>query len=158
MTTHRLHARIRKFGPSSREHIAKSNYLAEIRRLKKERKRTTEKRDLPENEACMTDITLIRTHESKLYPAVVEDLFTRSVISWSMKATITEELVLNALIMAVSQRNPKAQVMVRSDQGSQYTSYDRQSFLREHGVEGSMSRRGNCHDNAVAESFFQLLK
>ena len=53
---------------------------------------------------------------------------------------------------------PKAQVVVRSDQGSQYTSYDRQSFLREHGVDGSMSRRGNCHDNAVAESFFQLLK
>ena len=64
MTTHRLHARIRKFGPDSKEHIAKSNDLAEIRRLKKERKRTTEKRDLPANEACMTDITLIRTHES----------------------------------------------------------------------------------------------
>ena len=60
--------------------------------------------------------------------------------------------------MAVWRRNPKAQVMVHSDQGSQYTSYDWQSFLREHGLEGSMSRRGNCHDNAVAESFFQLLK
>ncbi len=60
--------------------------------------------------------------------------------------------------MAVWRRNPKTQVMVHADQGSQYTSYDWQDFLREHGLEGSTSRRGNCHDNAVAESFFQLLK
>ena len=59
--------------------------------------------------------------------------------------------------MAVWRRNPKAQVMVHSDQGSQYTRYDWQSFLREHGLEGSMSRGGNCHDNAVVDSFFQLL-
>ena len=60
--------------------------------------------------------------------------------------------------MAVWRRNPKQQVMVHSDQGSQYTSYDWQAFLKDHGLEGSMSRRGYFHDNAVAESFFQLLK
>ena len=66
--------------------------------------------------------------------------------------------VLNALLMAVWRRNPKQQVTVHSNQGSQYTSHDWQAFLKSNGLEGSMSRRGNCHDNAVAESFFQLLK
>ncbi|MDO2162627.1 DDE-type integrase/transposase/recombinase, partial [Escherichia coli] len=67
-------------------------------------------------------------------------------------------IVLNALLMAVWRRNPEKQGLVHSDQGSQYTSHEWQSFLKSHGLEGSMSRRGNCHDNAVAESFFQLLK
>ena len=62
------------------------------------------------------------------------------------------------LLMAVWRRSPTSPVTVHSDQGSQYTSHDWQSFLKTHGLEGSMSRRGNCHDNAVAESFFQLLK
>ena len=106
----------------------------------------------------VTDITHIRIHEGWLYLAVVVDLFSRRVIGWSMKPRVTKELVLDALLMAVWRRSPKTQVMVHSDQGSQYTSYDWQNFLREHGLEGSMSRRGNCHDNAVAESFFQLLK
>ena len=92
------------------------------------------------NEAWVTDITHIRTHEGWLYLAVVVDLFSRRVIGWSMKSRITKELVLDALLMAVWRRKPKAQVMVHSDQGSQYTSYDWQSFLREHGLEGSMSR------------------
>ena len=75
-----------------------------------------------------------------------------------MQSRITKEIVLNALLMAVWRRSPTTQVTVHSDQGSQYTSHDWQSFLKTHGLEGSMSRRGNCHDNAVAESFFQLLK
>lgn len=75
-----------------------------------------------------------------------------------MHSRITKELVLNALLMAVWKRNPKSTVTVHSDQGSQYTSYDWSQFLKAHGLEASMSRRGNCHDNAVAESFFQLLK
>lgn len=75
-----------------------------------------------------------------------------------MKSLMTKQIVLDALLMAVWRRNPTNKVMVHSDQGSQYTSYEWQSFLKEHGLEGSMSRRGNCHDNAVAESFFQLLK
>ena len=75
-----------------------------------------------------------------------------------MQARVTKELVLDALLMAVWRRKPAGKVVVHSDQGSQYTSHDWDSFLRTHGLQGSMSRRGNCHDNAVAESFFQLLK
>ncbi|VED46426.1 integrase catalytic subunit [Raoultella terrigena] len=90
--------------------------------------------------------------------AVVVDLFSRKVIGWSMQPRMTKDIVLNALLMAVWRRNPQKQVLVHSDQGSQYTSHEWQSFLKSHDLEGSMSRRGNCHDNAVAESFFQLLK
>ncbi|MDF9134214.1 MULTISPECIES: IS3 family transposase [Enterobacteriaceae] len=110
------------------------------------------------DERWVTDITYIRTHEGWLYLAVVVDLFSRKVIGWSMQPRMTKDIVLNALLMAVWRRNPQKQVLVHSDQGSQYTSYEWQSFLKSHGLEGSMSRRGNCHDNAVAESFFQLLK
>ncbi|MCW8884751.1 MAG: IS3 family transposase [Motiliproteus sp.] len=110
------------------------------------------------NEAWVTDITFIKTHEGWLYLAVVVDLFSRRVVGWSMQSRITKELVLDSLLMAVWRRSPNSQVIVHSDQGSQYTSHDWQEFLKQHGLEGSMSRRGNCHDNAVAESFFQLLK
>ncbi|VCW99888.1 Putative transposase (identified by ISEscan HMM) [Escherichia coli] len=106
----------------------------------------------------VTDITYIRTHEGWLYLAVVVDLFSRKIIGWSMQSRMTKDIVLNALLMAVWRRNPQKQVLVHSDQGSQYTSHEWQSFLKSHGLEGSMSRRGNFHDNAVAESFFQLLK
>ncbi|EAB6474781.1 IS3 family transposase, partial [Salmonella enterica subsp. enterica] len=110
------------------------------------------------DERWVTDITYIRTHEGWLYLAVVVDLFSRKIIGWSMQSRMTKDIVLNALLMAVWRRNPQKQVLVHSDQGSQYTSHEWQSFLKSHGLEGSMSRRGNCHDNAVAESFFQLLK
>ncbi|WP_373203961.1 IS3 family transposase [Citrobacter amalonaticus] len=113
--------------------------------------------DAPD-ERWVTDITYIRTHEGWLYLAVVVDLFSRKIIGWSMQPRMTKDIVLNALLMAVWRRNPEKQVLVHSDQGSQYTSHEWQSFLKSHGLEGSMSRRGNCHDNAVAESFFQLLK
>ncbi|ECK7470289.1 IS3 family transposase [Salmonella enterica subsp. enterica] len=113
--------------------------------------------DAPD-ERWVTDITYIRTHEGWLYLAVVVDLFSRKIIGWSMQPRMTKDIVLNALLMAVWRRNPQKQVLVHSDQGSQYTSHEWQSFLKSHGLEGSMSRRGNCHDNAVAESFFQLLK
>ncbi|EBI3671166.1 IS3 family transposase, partial [Salmonella enterica] len=113
--------------------------------------------DAPD-ERWVTDITYIRTHEGWLYLAVVVDLFSRKIIGWSMQSRMTKDIVLNALLMAIWRRNPLKQVLVHSDQGSQYTSHEWQSFLKSHGLEGSMSRRGNCHDNAVAESFFQLLK
>ncbi|EFB2094600.1 IS3 family transposase [Escherichia coli] len=113
--------------------------------------------DAPD-ERWVTDITYIRTHEGWLYLAVVVDLFSRKIIGWSMQSRMTKDIVLNALLMAVWRRNPQKQVLIHSDQGSQYTSHEWQSFLKSHGLEGSMSRRGNCHDNAVAESFFQLLK
>ena len=110
------------------------------------------------NQAWVTDITYIRTYEGWLYLAVVIDLISRQIIGWSMQPKMHTDLVLNALIMAVWRRKPKNEVLVHSDQGSQYTSIDWQNFLKSHKLTCSMSRRGNCYDNAVAESFFQLLK
>ena len=106
----------------------------------------------------VTDITYIRTHEGWLYLAVVIDLYSRKVIGWSMKSCMQTILVLDALLMAVWRRKPDSQVIIHSDQGSQFTSQEWLSFLKDHNLEPSMSRRGNCYDNAVAESFFHLLK
>ena len=75
-----------------------------------------------------------------------------------MGPRMDRELAINALLMAVWRRQPQSTVLVHSDQGSQFSSYDWQAFLKTHNLQPSMSRRGNCHDNAVAESFFQLLK
>ena len=110
------------------------------------------------NQVWVTDITYIRTYDGWLFLAVVIDLFSRQVIGWSMQPKMHVDLVLNALVMAVWRRKPKNEVIVHSDQGSQYTSSDWQTFLKSHNLVCSMSRRGNCYDNAVAESFFQLLK
>jgi len=110
------------------------------------------------NETWVSDITHIRTHEGWLYLAVILDLYSRRVIGWSLQLRIKKELVLDALLMAVWRRKPTKKVIVHTDQGSQYTSHDWQAFLKAHDLQASMSRRGNCHDNAVAESFFQLLK
>ncbi len=110
------------------------------------------------DQVWVTDITYIKTYEGWLYLAVVIDLYSRRVIGWSMQSRMQMDLVLSALLMAVWRRNPKSKVIVHSDQGSQYTSYEWQKFLQDNNLEASMSRRGNCHDNAVAESFFQLLK
>jgi putative transposase len=106
----------------------------------------------------VTDITYIRTWQGWLYLAVVLDLFARKVVGWSMQPTLAKELVLDALIMAVWRRRPTESVMVHSDQGSQYGSDDWLRFCRDNKLQPSMSRRGNCWDNAVAESFFSSLK
>ncbi|MFQ6595315.1 IS3 family transposase [Pseudomonas palleroniana] len=110
------------------------------------------------NKVWVTDITYIRTYEGWLYLAVVLDLFSRQIIGWSMKSQMTSDVAIDALLMAVWRRKPKQEVMIHSDQGSQYSSSDWRSFLKANNLVASMSRRGNCHDNAVAESFFQLLK
>lgn len=110
------------------------------------------------NQTWVTDITYVRTYEGWLFLAVVIDLFSRQVIGWSMQPQMHVDLALQALLMAVWRRKPKNQVVIHSDQGSQYTSNDWQAFLKSHNLICSMSRRGNCYDNAVAESFFQLLK
>ncbi len=110
------------------------------------------------NRAWVTDITYIRTYEGWLFLAIVIDLFNRQVVGWSMQPQMNADLALKALLMAVWRRKPKNEVLIHSDQGSQYTSSDWQSFLKAHKLVCSMSRRGNCYDNAVAESFFQLLK
>ena len=109
-------------------------------------------------ESWVTDITYIRTHEGWLYLAVVVDLFSRQVVGWSMGCRIDTGLVLDASLLTLWRRQPTGPVTVRSDQGSQFTGHHWQDFLRDHNLVSSISRRGNCHDNAVAESFFQLLK
>ncbi|WP_233405840.1 IS3 family transposase [Enterobacter roggenkampii] len=110
------------------------------------------------NQVWVTDITYIRTWQGWLYLAVVIDLFARNVVGWSMKPTLSRELALDTLMMAVWRRKPDGEVIVHSDQGSQYGSDDWQRFCRANNLVPSMSRRGNCWDNAVAESFFSSLK
>jgi putative transposase len=109
------------------------------------------------NKAWVTDITYIRTWQGWLYLAVVMDLFSRKIVGWSARPTIGRELVLDAVMMAVKRRRPHGTV-IHSDQGSQYGSDDWRRFCRTNRLEPSMSRRGNCWDNAVAESFFGSLK
>lgn len=109
------------------------------------------------NTAWVTDITYVRTWEGWLYLAVVMDLFSRKVIGWSVRQAIVKELVLDAVLMAVRKRKPK-KALIHSDQGSQYGSDAWRRFCRSHHLEPSMSRRGNCWDNAVVESFFSSLK
>jgi len=108
--------------------------------------------------AWATDITYIRTFEGWLYLAVVVDLYSRIVVGWSMKSALTRDLVLDALLMAVWRRRPSQPVIVHSDQGSQYGSDDWVRFCKDHNLIPSMSRRGNCFDNAVVESFLDSLK
>ncbi|HGW4083066.1 TPA: IS3 family transposase [Klebsiella michiganensis] len=110
------------------------------------------------NQVWVTDITYIRTWQGWLYLAVVIDLFARNVVGWSMKPTLSRELALDALMMAVWRRKPDGEVIVHPDQGSQYGSDDWQRFCRANNLAPSMSRRDNCWDNAVAESFFSSLK
>ena len=106
----------------------------------------------------VTDITYIATSEGWLYVAVVIDLFSRRVVGWGMGSMITTDLVLTALLSALWRRRPKGRVIVHSDQGSQFNSDAWIRFCRDHNVDRSMSRRGNCYDNAVVESFFSNLK
>jgi putative transposase len=96
--------------------------------------------------------------EGCLYLTIVLDLFSRQIIGWSMKNNPRSELVIDALLMALWRRKPKERVPVHSDQGVHFTSSDWRKFLDDHNLEASMSRHGNYHNNAVAESFFSLLK
>jgi putative transposase len=110
------------------------------------------------NQAWVSDITYVRTYEGFLYVATVLDLFSRRIVGWSMDKNMDRHLVIKALMMAVWRRQPKNKVLVHSDQGSQYGSSDYLAFMQDNNLEPSMSRRGNCHDNAVAESFFATFK
>jgi putative transposase len=109
------------------------------------------------NHAWVTDITYIRTWQGWLYLAVVMDLFSRMIVGWAAGPTIERELVLNAVLMAVRRRRPRG-TMIHSDQGTQYSSDAWRRFCHSHRLEPSMSRKANCWDNAVAESFFSILK
>lgn len=112
------------------------------------------------NTRWVTDITYIATQEGWLYLAVILDLFSRKVVGWAMDSRMTTELIKDALTMALKQRKNQGQsyLVVHSDRGSQYASLEYQTLLREYGLTASMSRKANCWDNAVAESFFRTLK
>lgn len=110
------------------------------------------------NERWVSDITFIPTREGWLYLAVIIDLYFRAVIGWSMHARMKTELVTDALRMALMRRKVRSPLLLHSDQGSQYAAADYRALLAMHGIECSMSRKGNCWDNAVAESFFHTLK
>ncbi len=109
------------------------------------------------NAAWATDITYVRTWQGWLYLAVVIDLFSRKVVGWAAGPTIHRELVLNALAPAVKQHRP-CRTIIHSDQGVQFGSDAWRRFCRANHLEPSMSRKGNCWDNAVVESFFSSLK
>ena len=106
----------------------------------------------------VSDITYVPTREGWLFLAIVLDLASRRVVGWALDDTLAAELALAALEMACAQRRPAPGLLHHSDRGSQYTSADYQAKLTAHGIEASMSRKGNCWDNAVAESFFATLE
>lgn len=110
------------------------------------------------DEVYVGDITYIPTAEGWLYLATVIDLYSRKIVGWSMAANMTTQLVNDAFLMAVKTRKPERGLIWHTDRGSQYASDSHRELLQEYGVLQSMSRRGNCYDNAVAESFFHSLK
>jgi len=110
------------------------------------------------NEIWAADITYIRTWEGWLYLAVVIDLFSRRVIGWAMANHLRTDLAISALQMAVRHRRPPRGMIHHSDRGVQYASREYREFLQRHGIQCSMSRKGDCWDNAVVESFFATLK
>lgn len=110
------------------------------------------------DEKYVGDITYISTGEGWLYLATVIDLYSRKVVGWSMDDTMKVSLVNDALNMAISHRNPPKGLIWHTDRGSQYASYSHRDLIKENEIIQSMSRKGNCWDNAVAESFFKTLK
>ncbi|WP_274428818.1 IS3 family transposase, partial [Desulfolucanica intricata] len=115
------------------------------------------KADRP-NKVWVADITYIPTDEGWLYLAAIEDLFQRKIVGWSMDSTMTRQLTLDALRQAVQRYKPSPGLIHHSDRGSQYASYEYQQALRDNQFVTSMSRKGNCYDNACMESFFGTLK
>jgi putative transposase len=110
------------------------------------------------NKKWVTDITYIPTKQGWLYLAVMLDLYSRMVVGWSMSGNCDEKLVERALEQALARRHPDAGLLHHSDRGSQYTSCAYQAYLKKYGIQSSMSRKGNCWDNSVMESFFGTLK
>ena len=174
----RIHAQLRKTGTRiSRKRVARLMRKGDI--VVKTRRRfkatTNSKHNLPiaenlldrhfspqtigaKNRVFAGDITYIPTDEGWLYLAVVIDLWSRRVVGWSMSHRMTKELVNAALQMALSQRIPGIGVLYHTDRGSQYASEDHQKLLKKHQITCSMSRKGNCWDNAVVESWNATFK
>lgn len=143
-----------------------------VKQKRKFRVTTNSKHDLPvfsnllnrqftisePNRVWVSDITYVWTTDGWMYLAVVIDLFSRRVIGWSMNHRMNRFLVMDALRMAIWRRHPAAGLIFHSDRGSQYCSHDMRQLLKDYNIRGSMSRKGDCWDNAVAESFFGRLK
>lgn len=110
------------------------------------------------NRCWVSDMTFIPTREGWLYLTVILDLYSRVVVGWAMDRHMTSTMNIDALRMALSRRGGQAPALLHSDQGSQYAAADYQTMLKMHNIRCSMSRKGNCWDNAVAESFFHTLK
>jgi len=110
------------------------------------------------NQLWVADITYIETKEGWLYLAAILDLYSRKIVGWAMSERIDTVLVLKALAMALLHRNPPARLLLHSDRGVQYASGDYRQALNHAGLIASMSRRGNCYDNATMESFWATLK
>jgi len=110
------------------------------------------------NQAWAADITYVRTEEGWLYLAAVIDLYSRQIVGWSMKDRMTQDLVLDAMMMALENRGVVSGLLHHSDRGSQYAAKDFRRLLGRRGITCSMSRKGDCWDNAVMESFFHTLK
>lgn len=111
-----------------------------------------------ENEVWTSDITYISTGEGWLYLAVVQDMYNREEIGWSIMERPTADIVTNAINMAITNRRPGQEVIFHSDRGSQYTSNKVRDLLNQYGFKQSMSGNGNCYDNAITETFFSTLK
>jgi transposase InsO family protein len=171
----RVHAELQGRGKkTSRKRVARLMRQQGLRARGKRRFRTTTdsahefpvaanvlKRDFEveaPNTAWVTDITYIWTREGWLFLVVILDLFSRRVVGWSMSERITRRLALDALSMALRRRQPPRGLIHHSDRGSQYASAEYRRMLAANGIVCSMSRRGDCWDNAVAESFFSTIK
>ena len=171
----RMHAELRALGEKCGRHrVARLMREKELHGRVRRRYRTTTKADARHpvapnllerdfsaqrpDQVWVGDITYLWTREGWLYLAVLIDLYSRIVVGWSMSERMPVGLTLAALDMAVRRRRPAAGLIHHSDRGSQYTAKAYQKRLREFGGRPSMSRKGNCYDNAVAESFFHSLK
>ncbi len=171
----RLHVELREQGRRiSRKRVARLMREADLSARRKRRRVVTTRRDATHpvapnlldreftatepNKKWVTDITYIPTVQGWLYLAVIVDLYSRMVVGWSMSGKCDEKLVENALLMALARRRPKAGLLHHSDRGSQYTSRAYRLIIEQSGMFASMSRKGNCWDNAAMESFFGTLK
>ncbi|MBC9785953.1 IS3 family transposase [Heliobacterium chlorum] len=110
------------------------------------------------NKVWVSDITYIPTEEGWSYVATVKDLFHKGIVGWAIGSTMTRELVIQALKSAIQRHRPTAGLIHHSDRGSQYCSKEYQALLSQHHMKASMSRKGNCYDNACAETFFSTMK
>lgn len=172
----RIHAELKKQGwQCSRKRVARlmrQAHLASVRQRRYRIQTTDSKHLYPvaanvldrqfqaqrPNQKWAADITYIPTQKGWLYLAAVLDLFSRRIVGWAMSARCDTSLVYHALHMALAQRQPQVGLLHHSDRGNQYAAHDYQALLAQHPITVSMSRKGNCYDNAVMESFFRTLK